>query len=132
MTIYTMSHSLPSAIEYCNLRYLCGLSERTLLAAELSLPRSLFCVSLRNNDNLLIAMGRVIGDLGCFVQICDITVHPYYQGNKLSIAIMDEVMEFIKQNVPKCAFVNLFADVDFLYQKYGFIYPENTKGMCLA
>lgn len=39
-------------------------------------------------------------------------------------------MAYIDRDVPDCAFVNIFADVEYLYQKYGFKYP-NAKGMVL-
>ena len=99
-------------------------------AAEMALPRSLYAVQLRKED-LLVGMGRIIGDLGCFVQICDIAVHPDFQGQGLSKIIMEHVMTFIKNEVPRSCWVNLFADVDFLYQKFGFVSPREAKGMCL-
>lgn len=57
--------------EYCELRKVCGLSVRTVEAARISLPRSLHSVIVRDGEQL-IAMGRIIGDLGCHVQIVDI------------------------------------------------------------
>lgn len=75
-------------------------------------------------------MGRVVGDLGCHVQIVDIAIDPKFQKRGLSKRIMHAVMDFVKSEVPDCAYVNLFADVDYLYQKYGFDYPK-SKGMYL-
>lgn len=40
-------------------------------------------------------------------------------------------MNFIDKEVPRCAFVNLFADVDFLYGKYGFVRSNKSIGMYL-
>jgi len=70
----------------------------------------------------MIGLGRVIGDGGAFVTIVDIVVVPSHQKKGLGKCIMDDLMKWIKNNVPKDAFVSLFADGDaaFLYQKYGF------------
>lgn len=127
---YFVKDEVVSPQEYCDLREDCGLSKRTLEAAALALPRSLYFVSIRDGDRL-IGMGRVIGDLGCHVQISDIAVHPDYQKQGLSHVIMKRIMRFIENEVPECAFVNLFADVDYLYQKYGFVEGTKTKGMHL-
>ena len=40
-------------------------------------------------------------------------------------------MEFIENQIPKTAIVSLFADVDYLYQKFGFGKPVASKGMFL-
>nr|AIA18382.1 Acetyltransferase (GNAT) domain protein [uncultured bacterium] len=125
-----IQEDLPSVEEYCHLRKLCGMAPRTAEAARIGLPRSLYSVTVRQNGKL-IGMGRVIGDLGCHVQITDIAVHPDYQRQGISHQIMKKIMFFIEREVPSCAFVNLFADVHFLYQKYGFMEGTVTKGMYL-
>ncbi|WPU63570.1 GNAT family N-acetyltransferase [Peredibacter starrii] len=127
---YTIENKQPLPQEYCDLRKVAGLSPKTLEAAEISLPRSLFAVTIRDGERL-IGMGRVIGDLGCFVQIVDIAVHPDFQGQKLGRVIMEHVMEFVKTECHRCAFVNLFADVGFLYQKFGFVNSVKSQGMYL-
>lgn len=119
----------PTPEEYCLLRAKCGLGPRTVEAAALALPRSLYALSLREKDHL-VGMGRVVGDLGSHVQIVDIAVEPHNQKRGLSRVIMDRLMAFVTANVPSCAYVNLFSDVDYLYQKYGFEYSV-SKGMSL-
>lgn len=120
----------PTPAEYCEMRAKCGLMPRTESAARVSLPKSLYAVTIRNDENRLIAMGRVVGDLGSHVQIVDIAVDPDFQKQGYSTRVMKKIMNFIDTQVPDCAFVNLFADVDYLYQKYGFQYPV-SKGMFL-
>ena len=56
---------------------------------------------------------------------------PDAQGNKLGRKIMEVLMRFIKTNADETCFVNLFADVSFLYEKYGFVIPTGTQGMRL-
>lgn len=125
-----LSEESPAAAEYVALRQACAMAPRTLEAARVALPKSLFSVTLRDETGRLVGMGRIIGDLGCHVQLVDIAVSPDFQKQGLSRRIMDRLMEFVKKEVPDCAFVNLFADVDFLYEKYGFVRPKSV-GMAL-
>lgn len=121
-TQFSVSHSAPSIQEYCQLRIDAGLSPKSAESAAIGLPNSLFAVTVRDNQNHLLAMGRLVGDGGCFVQVCDIAVHPDHQGKGLGLRIMQELMDYVDQNLPVGAFVNLFADgtANELYKKFGF------------
>ena len=119
---------VPGAKEYCSLRVECGLSPKTVEAAEVGLPRSLFSVCLRDAEGSLVAMGRIVGD-GLHVQVVDIAVSPKYHKQGLSRTIMEKIKNFIDTQIPKCAVASLFADVDWLYQKFGFEHPKNSVGM---
>jgi ribosomal protein S18 acetylase RimI-like enzyme len=127
---FVVSHELPSVEDYCALRVSSGLSAKDEEAARVGLKNSNFCVTVRDGQKL-IGMGRVVGDGGCFVQIVDIAVHPEFQKNGLGRKIMEEIMTFVKDHLPKSCFVSLFADVGFLYEKFGFIPSEKSKGMYL-
>lgn len=123
-----LSQDLPTVDEYCELRIIAGLSAMDPVAAIDALPRSLHAVTLRQ-DGQLVGMGRVVGD-GLHVQVCDIAVHPDAQGQGLSRMIMENIMEFV-HTLPASTIVNLFADIDWLYQKFGFVVPEHSTGMSL-
>lgn len=125
---FTVSNALPTADEYCALRVAAGLSAKDLDAAVAALPRSLHAVTIRDGERL-VAMGRVVGD-GLHVQLVDIAVHPDFQGQGLSRTVMEDIMAFI-DSLPSSTIVNLFADIDWLYQKFGFVVPEHTTGMTL-
>ena len=45
---------------------------------------------------------------------------------------MEEIMTFINENIPQSCFVSLFADVGFLYEKFGFVPSDESKGMYLV
>ena len=122
-----IEEKIPEPTEYCSLRVICGLSAMSLEAATLGLPKSLYAVTLRKNEKL-IGMGRVVGD-GLHVQVVDIAVDPEFQGQGYSRQIMERIMSFIDEKVPKCAVVSLFADVDWLYEKFGFVKPQKSQGM---
>ncbi|WP_110930224.1 GNAT family N-acetyltransferase [Paenibacillus bouchesdurhonensis] len=150
----------PDAENYAALRKQAGLSPRSQQGIRIGLSNSLFAVSLYagNSGNVgkegnvghaghvghpghaesageeLVGMGRVIGDGGCFLQIVDIAVRPDYQGQGLGKLIMEELMNYLRNETPDGAYISLIADqpADKLYLKYGFRYtaPESL-GMYL-
>lgn len=122
-----IEEKIPDPQEYCALRVACGLSPKSLEAAQIGLPKSLYAVTLRENGRL-IGMGRVVGD-GLHVQVVDIAVDPEFQGKGLSRQIMEKIMSFIDEKISETATVSLFADVDWLYQKFGFVKPQKSQGM---
>jgi len=119
---YTIEHKTPSVAEYCRMRIDVGLSPKSEEAASIGLPNSLFAVSVRDQSGALMAMGRLVGDGGCFIQVCDIAVQPHCQGKGLGRKVMQELMDYIDQEVPAGAFINLFADgtASELYKEFGF------------
>jgi len=124
---------IPGPDEFIALRAAAGLSPRTPEAARLGLPRSLFAVCIRMEQEL-IGMGRVIGDGGCSFQIVDIAVHPDYQRQGLGTQIMQALMQYIRDSAPNSAHVSLFADrgAQALYRKFGFeLTAPDSVGMLL-
>ncbi|MEJ8475043.1 GNAT family N-acetyltransferase [Roseibium algae] len=117
----TVVHRLPDPEVFLALRKAGGLGRFSLEAAKAGLPRSLFCVMLEIDGNA-IGMGRLVGDGACSVQIDDIVVVPEHQGKGYGRLIMQELMDYISENVPDTAYVNLLADVpaNKLYEKFGF------------
>lgn len=124
---FLIADEVPSAVEFCALRVAGGLSAMNPQDAALALPRSLFGVTVRDHGQL-IAMGRIVGD-GLHNLITDVVVLPSHQGHGLSRVVMDRIVEFIDSDLPGCAWVNLFADVDWLYQKWGFAINTSSIGM---
>jgi ribosomal protein S18 acetylase RimI-like enzyme len=118
---YVLTEKVPEPDEYISLRLAAGLSEKTLEAARLGLPRTLFSVCVRDRGNL-IGMGRVIGDGGCNFEIVDVAVLPQYQRKGIGYQIMDSLMEYLRKNAPESAYVSLIADegAPALYRKFGF------------
>lgn len=110
----------PSVEEYRALRVLSGLSPKSAEAAARGLPNTVFGVSLREGDRLL-AMGRIIGDGGCFLQVVDIAVVPDRQGQGLGKAVMQQLDAWLHANAVG-AYVSLIADGEAhrLYAQFGF------------
>jgi ribosomal protein S18 acetylase RimI-like enzyme len=111
----------PNVDDYCRLRELAGMSPRTREAARCGLPNTLYGVSLLRNA-VVIGMGRIIGDGGCFYTVVDIAVAPDYQGRGLGRRIMEALDAWLRRNAQASSFVTLVADgnAKHLYAKYGF------------
>lgn len=111
----------PAVQDYCRLRVAAGLSPKSLQAAELGLPNTLYGVRLVQ-DQQVVGMGRIVGDGGCFFTVVDIAVEPVLQGRGLGKQIMAALDAWLVANAPPSAYVSLAADGDarYLYEQFGF------------
>ncbi|KKB75543.1 MULTISPECIES: GNAT family N-acetyltransferase [Bacillus] len=120
-------HEVPNPREYLELRN-CTKDEDMVKTA---LEHSIFSAIIRDDHSELIGMGRIIGDGGRFFQIVDVAVKPSEQDEEIKHMIMDEIMDFLRQNAPLGAEVLLMADVPSIpfYQTYGFhyTYPQSIS-----
>lgn len=99
-------------------------------AAPASLDRSLFH-ALAVHDNIVVGMGRIVGDGAIYFYIQDVAVHPAHQGRGVGRLIMARLMECIKNHAPDKAFIGLFAaeGTQSLYRSFGFAQYEQLTGM---
>lgn len=118
---YQLVVATPSADDYRRLRVAAGLSAKSAEAAAAGLPNTLFAVQIRKGDEV-VGMGRVVGDGGLFYQVVDIAVEPGHQGRGLGKAIVERIVEHLRQTAPVGAYVSLIADGEAwrLYAQYGF------------
>ncbi|MBK9422409.1 MAG: GNAT family N-acetyltransferase [Flavobacteriales bacterium] len=119
---------------YQDLRAECGLSGKTDLASEIGLQNSVHSVMIEIEGNV-IGMGRLIGDGGCFCQIVDICVHPEFQGSGFGKMIMQNLSDFINEELPSSCYVSLLADGNAykLYEQFGFKETmPSSRGMYLS
>ena len=124
---------MPSAEEFLSLRASAGMGPRSPKGVGQGLDNELYCVVLRtNDDDELVGMGRVVGDGGTVFHICDMVVKPEWQMKGGGTMIMDALMGFIEDLGVSDAYVNLIADVEGFYEKWGFkpTLPR-SKGMFL-
>ena len=100
--------------------------EQTALALE----HSVFRVSVYDGDRI-IAMARMIGDLGLCYYIKDVIVRPEYQHQGVGKLMIDELLAFIRRNgIPETQiFVELCAMPDKIpfYAKFGFAANEAQR-----
>lgn len=121
MPEYKLSERLPSVAEYRELRRLSGLSPKTEEAAVAGLPNTRFAVVLEH-DGKAVGMGRIVGDGGTAFQITDIAVLPEHQKRGLGKRIVAALVDWLRVNAPKSAYVSLIADgpAKNLYEQFGF------------
>ena len=97
---------------------------------QLAMEHTLFRVSVFDG-NTIIAMARVIGDLGLDYYIKDVVVRPEYQGQGIGRLMINEILKFINDHgVPGTdIFVELCAMPDKIpfYEKFGFSANEAQR-----
>lgn len=117
---------------YQQLRIDTGLSPKSTDAAEIGLSNTLYAVVAKDEFDVYIGMGRIIGDGGCFCQVVDICVLPDYQGKGIGKKIMEMIKSYIDHKLPESCYVSLLADgnADKLYKQFAFkeTLPQ-SKGM---
>ena len=90
---------------------------------RLALEHTLFRVSVFD-DNNIVAMARVIGDMGLNYYIKDVVVRPEYQKKGIGRTLINEITRFVKENgvIDTEIFVGLCAVPDKMpfYEKLGF------------
>ena len=124
---FDWSDAAPNAEEYVALRQAAGLGERSADGARIGLPASLFIVTVREAGTL-VAMGRVIGDGGCFALLADVAVAPEAQGCGLGSGITSKLVDWCEAHLPATCHISLVASPRALklYEAFGF---EETSGM---
>lgn len=102
----------------------------TFEQVTLGLQHTLFRVSVWDGDKV-VAMARMIGDLGLDYYIKDVVVRPEYQGRGIGRRMINELLKFIDDNgVPGTEiFVELCAMPDKIpfYEKFGFSANEAQR-----
>ena len=120
---------LPSPQEFCDLRVAAGLSAKSLKAASIALPNSLYGVCIREN-NTLIAMGRVVGDGACNFEVVDVAVNPSYQEQGLGRMVMEHIDAYLASVALEGSYVSMIADEPIFYEKLGYrLVAPKSQGM---
>ena len=102
----------------------------TLAQTELAMKHTLFRLSVFDGGRI-IAMARMIGDLGLDYYIKDVVVRPGYQRNGIGRLLIDELMKFIGEHGVSGTgvFVELCSSPENIpfYEKLGFDYDEDKR-----
>ena len=95
----------------------------TLEQTELAMKHTLFRVSIWDDDKI-VAMARMNGDMGLNYYIKDVVVRPEYQKRGIGRMLINELLKFINDNGVKGTdvFVELCAVPDKIpfYEMFGF------------
>ncbi len=102
----------------------------TLEQVQLAMENSVFCVSVFDGEKI-VAMARMIGDMGLCYYIKDVVVHPDYQKKGIGRLLINELLNFIKSNGISGTeiFVELCTMPDKIpfYEKFGFSANEAQR-----
>ena len=94
------------------------------------MEHTLFRVSVYDGERV-VAMARMIGDMGLCYYIKDVVVRPEYQKQGIGWMLIDELLKFIKENgvIGTDIFVELCAMPDKIpfYEKFGFSANEAQR-----
>lgn len=109
---FVYEQQVPNPQEFCDMRVAAGLSPKSLKAATIALPNSLYGISIRDADKL-IAMGRVVGDGACNFEVVDVAVDPQYQGLGLGRKVMEYIDGYLASVALEGSYVSMIADEPF-------------------
>lgn len=116
-------HNELTAEEFCELWASVWGAPPSLEQTRLAMQHTLFRVSVFDGG-ILVAMARVIGDMGLDYYIKDVVVRPEYQHKGIGRLLIREIMQFIQNHGVKGTeiFVELCAMPDKMpfYEKLGF------------
>jgi GNAT superfamily N-acetyltransferase len=130
---YTIRDDLPTVEEFLALRAAADMSPRSREAVERGLPNSVAgATAVHDPTGETVGMARIVGDDGSVYHVCDMVVHPDHQGRGLGTRLLERLMAYIEETAPPQAYVNLLADVDGFYERFGFAETRPaSKGMYL-
>lgn len=122
---YVLEERLPTVETFMRLREAADMARRSWAGIEQGLPNSLYgCVVVHEPSGETVAMGRVVGDGGAVFHVTDMAVHPEHQRRGLGTRVMEAILDYLDETAPPRAYVNLMADVDGFYERFGF---EETR-----
>ena len=126
----TVKHNELSAEEFIYLWESVWGPGPSLEQTKLAMEHTLFRVSVYDGYNI-VAMARMIGDMGLDYYIKDVIVRPEYQRKGIGRMMINELLEFINKNGVSGTdiFVELCAMPDKIpfYEKFGFAANEAQR-----
>ncbi|MCQ2460477.1 MAG: GNAT family N-acetyltransferase [Ruminococcus sp.] len=123
MNTYTIKYNELTAEQFITLWESVWGNGPSVEQTELAMKNTLFRISVWDNDKI-VAMARMIGDMGLDYYIKDVVVIPEYQHKGIGRMMINELLNFINENGVKGTdiFVELCAMPDKIpfYSKFGF------------
>ncbi|MEZ3164085.1 GNAT family N-acetyltransferase [Halorubrum sp. RMP-47] len=118
---YELRETTPSVEAFRRLRREAGMTDRSRAAVERGLPNTTYGVHVvESKSESAVGMARLVGDGGSVFHLSDTAVAPPHQGRGIGTAMVGALIAWLRANAPDGAYVNLFADVDGFYERWGF------------
>jgi GNAT superfamily N-acetyltransferase len=128
-------------LSYCNslspeelngLREAVGWARISERQAKIGLEHTEFLVAARDGDRT-VACARIVGDGGYVAYLCDVIVHPDYQGHGVGKAMIGRLLEYIRSNLEPGERVKVFLMAakgrESFYRQFGFLdLPDESEG----
>ena len=119
--MFNIEKGAPDPETFLRLRAAAGMRPRSVKGASKGLGQELFSVVLRlEKSGEIVGMGRIVGDGGTIFVISDMMVIESFQKKGGGTMIMDAIMCYLLEEAPPNSYINLMADVDGFYEKWGF------------
>ncbi len=130
MNKLTIKHNALTAEEFISLWESVWGDAPTLEQTRLAMEQSMFRVSVYDGERV-VAMARMIGDMGLCYYIKDVIVRPEYQKQGIGRMLIDELLKYIQEHGVSGTdiFVELCAMPDKIpfYEKFGFSTNEAQR-----
>ncbi|WP_080505181.1 GNAT family N-acetyltransferase [Halorubrum aethiopicum] len=122
---YELRATTPSVEAFVRLRREAGMSDRSREAVERGLPNTTYGVHVvevgtGSGAGRTVGMARIVGDGGSIFHLSDMAVAEAHQGRGIGTAMMDALVAWLRENAPDGAYVDLLADVEGFYERWGF------------
>lgn len=128
MENFELFEKAPQVEEYLKLREKVGLRTIDKTLAKQGLRHSLFSISIYNQGEL-IAMGRLVGDMGIAFYLQDIIVLDIYQNKGLGTIIVNKLEDYVKSFITEEteSYLSLMATKgkERFYEKLGYFERPN-------
>jgi len=131
--LFRIEEESPDGEAFLRIRAEAGMRPRSGEGVSKGLGNELYSVILRLEESgEPVGMGRIVGDGGTIFVICDMAVSEEFQGKGGGTMIMNALMKYLLREAPPKAYINLMADVEGFYERWGFE-PSlpNSRGMVL-
>lgn len=128
MTLKVTQRS-PTIAEYNELRQLAGWPTLEEGIVRIGLSNSIFSVVIQNESDIIVGMGRIVGDNAIYLHIQDVIVRPGFQRKGVGKIIMNELLNHLDKVGGKNTNIGLMCSKgreDF-YKQFGFIERPNDK-----
>jgi GNAT superfamily N-acetyltransferase len=126
---YKIIHRSPTVGEYNGLRASVGWPQFEPGLVEKGLGNSLFAVVIEDDQQRVIAMGRIVGDGFIYLHIQDVIVRPEFQGIGIGKVLMTALMKFVETSGGLNTNIGLMCSKgrEPFYQEFGFAIRPNEK-----
>jgi len=128
--VYEVKKTTPK--EFNELAKSVGWKERKEDNLQLALDHTLFMVCAYD-ENKIIGMGRIIGDMAIVLHLHSLVIRPEYQSKGIGTKIMNMMLDYvyeIKVNVPEVkVFLGCVKELEGYYERFGFIKRSATADL---